>query len=230
MKRLLFAAAALLAACAAPLPRTPPLGQPAEVAAPTIAEGLTLTYALHDGYTHLPRGSSDYRVTSVRDGLVTVDVRHGDRAWTERYTGDWNWRERPMANLQNFRYDPAYAALPFPLAAGKRWQAYVNATDPATGKVNRVRIDGEVLGWQKLRVPAGEFDTLKIRRYVYAGNAAFFKTEERIVEHDWYAPSVGVVVRREASSEHMDTSLNCKGQCNIVRGDWIVMELARSST
>jgi hypothetical protein len=77
-----------------------------------------------------------------------------------------------------------------------------------------------------VQVPAGAVDALKVRRYVYAGNAEFFKTEERIQEYDWYAPQLGLIVRSEAKSEHMDNSMNCKGQCNIVRGDWIVMELA----
>jgi hypothetical protein len=184
------------------------------------------TYAVHDGYTGLSRGTAEYRVTGIQNEIVTMDVRNGNRAWTERYTKDLNWRERPMTNLQSFRYEPAYASLPFPLGAGKHWQSSVRATDPATGKTNRVRIDAEVLGWDRVQVPAGAFDALKVRRYVYAGNAAFFKTEERIEEYDWYAPALGLIVRSEAKSEHMDNSMNCKGQCTIVRGDWIVMELA----
>ncbi|MGE5522171.1 MAG: hypothetical protein ACM3SS_00540 [Rhodospirillaceae bacterium] len=228
MRTLALAAAVAVTACTAPLPRTPPAGQPSEVAAPTVRTGETLRYVAHDGYTGLPRGTTTYRVIGIHGDDVNVAVRHDNRAWTERYTKDWNWRERPMTNLQNFRYDPPYAALPFPLAAGKTWRTYVNATDPATGRTNRVRIDGEVLGWERVKVPAGEFDTLKVRRYVYAGNAAFFKTEERIVEHDWYAPQLAAIVRSEAKSEHFDNSMNCKGQCNLVRGDWIVMELAGS--
>lgn len=216
----------IVAACAAPLPQTPPRGQSAEVAAPTVRSGAAWNYIAHDGYTGLPRGTATYRVAAVQGDDVTVEVTHDSRARTERYTRDWNWRERAMTNLQNFRYDPPYAALPFPLTAGKTWRSYVQSTDPATGKVNRVRIDGKVLGWDRIKVPAGEFDALKVRRYVYAGNAAFFKTEERIEEYDWYAPQPGIVVRHEARSEHMDTSMNCKGQCNVVRGDWLVMELA----
>ena len=231
MKTFLTAVLLLLAACAAPLPQTPPAGQPAEVRAPSIAPGETLRYAVHDAYTGLARDPIEYRVTEVSGDTVMVDARQGNQAWTERYTRDWNWREHPMTNLvPDFRYQPAYAALPFPLAAGKSWRTYVNATDPRSGRVNRVRIDGDVLGWERVRVPAGDFDTLKVRRYVYAGNAEFFKTEERIVEYDWYAPSAGLVVRHEASSEHIDTSLNCKSQCNLIRGDWLVMELASRGT
>jgi len=226
MKKLLFAAAIALAACATPLSQTPPAGLRADVFPPAILAASTWRYTEHDGYTGLPRGRLEYGVVGVQGDTVSVEVRQDNRAWTERYTKEGNWRERPMANLQNFRYDPPYVALPFPLTAGKRWRAYVAATDPATGRVNRVRIDGAVLGWERVRVPAGEFDTLKVRRYVYAGNAAFFRTEERIEEYDWYAPQLGMVVRSEWLSEHTDTSRSCKSQCNRVRGDWIVRELA----
>jgi len=226
MKKLLFAAAIALAACAAPLPQTPPPGLPSAIPPPATLAAQVWRYTAHDGYTGLPRGTLEYRIVGVQGDTVSVEVRHDNRAWTERYTKDWNGRERPMTNLQNFRYDPPYAALLFPLTPGKRWQAYVRATDTATGRVNRVRIDGAVLGWDRVRVPAGEFDTLKVRRYVYAGNAAFFRTEERIEEYDWYAPQLGMIVRSEALSEHIDTSKSCKGQCNRIRGDWIVMELA----
>ena len=70
--------------------------------------------------------------------------------------------------------------------------------DPATGRTNRVRIDGKVLGWERVKVPAGDFDALKIERYVYAGNAGFFRTEERIREYDWYAPQAGRDRRRRS--------------------------------
>lgn len=217
-----------LAGCAAPLPSNPPPGAPPASRAPDIRPGDEWVYGFHDGYTRLPRGTIRYRVTAVRDDAITVEVGKGERRTTEVYTRDLNWRERPMTNLQDFRYDPPYPALPFPLAAGKTWRAYVQATDPVTGRVNRVRVDGEVLGWERVRVPAGEFDALKIRRLVYAGNFDFSRGEEQITEIDWYAPRAGQVVRRESLSHHLDTSRGCdddRGDCQVIRGDWNVLEL-----
>ncbi|MBI2509265.1 MAG: hypothetical protein HYV99_04665 [Betaproteobacteria bacterium] len=201
---------------------------PARVTAPEIRVGDDWKYSLHDGYTRLPRGTLEYRVSAVQGDTVTVELQHEGRESTERYTRDWNWRERPMTNLQNFRYQPAYAALPFPLEAGKSWRAYVQATDPATGQVNRVRIDGAVLGWERVTVPAGEFDSLKVRRLVYAGNDELFRGEEHIAEVDWYAPKLGQIVKHVSSSGHLDKSRGCDdmfSDCNWIRGDWNVVEL-----
>lgn len=124
------------------------------------------------------------------------------------------------------RPDPPYAALPSPRSAGKTWRTYVRAYDPEGGRLNRVRIDGEVLGRERVRVPAGEFHTLKVRREAYAGNAAYFESEKNITECEWYAPVPGVAVRRCAYTLHHDNSRNCRGQWIVVRGDWVVIKFA----
>lgn len=228
--RLLFITL-LLAGCAAALPQAPPVGLSARVAAPSVAAGASWTFRTYDGYTGIEGGT--YRETVLEAGpqtLTTQFARDGAQPQTRRYTRDWNWLERPMTNLGNFRYDPPYPALPFPLEAGQQWRSRVRATDPATGRVNVVLIHGDVLGWERVRVPAGEFDTLKIRRIVYAGNAEFFRGEENIFEYEWYAPALGQAVKRSTSSEHLDRSQSCNGghislNCQRVRGDWTIAEL-----
>jgi hypothetical protein len=227
MKRILILAL-LAAGCASPLPQTPPAGLAAQSAVPEIRAGDSWVYAFHDGYTKIAKGNVTYRVSAVRDDTVTVEVQHDGRLSRELYTRGWNWREKPMANLQSFRYEPAYPALPFPLEAGKSWQTYVQATDPATGRVNRVRIDGAVLGWERVKVPAGEFDTLKVRRLVYAGNHDYFRSEEQIVELDWYAPRLGQIVKHVSSSGYYDKRKGCDedSSCQWVPNDWNVLELA----
>ena len=228
MKTFLLFALLFLAGCATPLPQTPPAGIPASIAAPEVRVGDSWTYQLHDGYTRIAKGTYRYTVTAIGPQRVNVEATHdGQPAGTQVFTRDWNWIEKPMTNLQNFRYSPPYPALPFPLEAGKRWQAYVQATDPATGKTNRVRIDGDVLGWERVKVPAGEFDALKVRRVVYAGNADYDRGEENIVEFDWYAPLLGQAVKQVSSSEYLDKRAGCDdGYCDDwVRNDWNVMEL-----
>jgi hypothetical protein len=230
MKKALGFIALLLAACAAPLAQVPPSGTPAEVAAPSVRPGDAWAYTSYDGYTRIPKGTVDYRVTGVKGDIVSVERSHEGRTSAEYFTANGAWLERPLPNLQDLRYQPALAALPFPLHAGQRWREYVQAIDPATRRAYRVRIDGHVLGWDRVRVPAGEFDTLKVERYIYAGNADYFRTEERIREIDWYSPQVGAVVRHEESSEHTDTSKSCRyAGCNIILNDWTVLELAKTA-
>ena len=220
----------VLAGCATPLPQVPPAGIAARVDAPRMKPGDTWRYAARDGYTSLPKEALEYRVAAIAGDTITMTLQHGDTVSAERYTRDLSWIEKPMTNLQDFRYSPPYPALPFPLEAGKKWHAYVQATDPATGRTNRVRIDGEVLGWERVTVPAGVFDTLKVHRLVYAGNHDFFRGEEHIRETDWYAPQIGKIVKQSNSSEYLDMSRGCDdaGACTMwVNNDWTVLELVR---
>jgi len=230
MKNILVFFILLLAGCAAPLPQTPPAGIPASVTAPQVRVGDSWTYRLHDGYTQISKGNYRYAVSALEAQRTIVQVTHdGEPAGTQIFTRDWNWLEKPMANLQNFRYNPPYPALPFPLEAGKTWRAYIKATDPATGRTNRVRIDGSVQGWERVTVPAGEYDALKVQRLVYAGNWNYDQEEDDIIEVDWYAPELGQVVKHVSSSRYIDKRQTCdEGSCSrIVRKDWNVFELER---
>jgi hypothetical protein len=169
MKRILLVTAAtvLLSACMTPLPQAPPAGAASSLSAPSGKAGSYWRYAVTDGFTGLPRGSVEYRVADVMPDSMTVEVKGFDGERTETYTRDWNWLVRPATNMQTFVDKPAYEALPFPPSAGKKWRHDGTATDPATGHSFPVRINGAVLGWEKIRVPAGESDAIKLRRVVY---------------------------------------------------------------
>jgi hypothetical protein len=229
MIKLLAVLSLLAAGCAAPLSRVPPAGMPEEVAAPAVRAGDAWGYAVHDGYTRIARGTVDYRIAEVTGDTVTVHRTTEGRTGEERYTAGGAWLERPLTNLPDMRFHTPLRALPFPLRPGKKWRETVHAVDPATGRAYRVRVDGRVLGWERVRVPAGEFDALRVERHVYPGNFDHFRSEDRIRETDWYAPRAGLVVRHEGSSEYTDTSVSCRhAACNIMRNDWTVYELRRT--
>lgn len=224
---------AFLAGCATP-PAYMPANAPASVAPAQVKIGDFWEYSVRDGYTGLPRGVYRYEVSGVDGGRVVVDVLHdGERIDTRIYTAGWNGLEHPLTNLQRFRYAPAFPAYAYPLAPDKSWYTVVAATDPATGRTYNVHTKGKVVGWERIKVPAGEFDALRIQRYVFAGNDEYFKLQEEIDETDWYVPAVRRAVRTHARSEHFDTSRgggNGGGEYPLrVRGDWLIAELIRYS-
>jgi hypothetical protein len=204
MKRLLAAVFTFLLASCANLAQTPPAGMPAEIAAPQLRPGSSWRYTVSDGFTRIARGTVEYRVRGVDGNTVTVDVLSSGQEGTELYARDGNWLRRPATNMQEFAYNPPYRAFDFPLVAGKRWSAKTSATDPADGRTFPVTIEGRVLGWERIKVPAGEFDTVKVKRMVYLD---FFRLGDRgqsvIQETDWYAPAIDSVVRRETTSQYL---------------------------
>jgi hypothetical protein len=226
-------ASMLLAACAYSPPEPPPRGV-ASIPAPVVKQGAFWEYAVRDAYTGLPRGIYRYTVRSATAGGFVVQVtRDGAVVGTQRYAPGWQGLEHPLRNLRQFRFSPAYPAYVFPLYPGQRWRVAVNSTDPVTGSTYRTHVHATVGGWRRVRVPAGEFEAIEVRRHVYAGNAEFFRLQEEIIETDWYAPALGNAVVSEGTSSHLDTSRGGGGRGDPplrVRGDWVIAELVQHSS
>ena len=196
------------------------------------ATGDAYVYRISNGYNSEVRGTISYRVGKVDadriEVAVTTDTPSAGVARTEVYTRDGNWLRHPLASHDQLRDYEFASALPV-YADGGSWSVRVNAVDPATGKRSSVRVDGEVVGKERITVPAGTFDTVKIMRRIYAGDWDGFMRETQIVETDWYAPALGRPVKSDTKSSWQDMSRCSRGGCPWFRGDWNIVELAETS-
>ena len=228
-----FGLLALTAGCATE-PVHVPTNVPASVEAAQVKVGDFWEYRVKDAYTGFDRGLRRYEVSRVAPDRIVVDVtQDGERLDALVYAPGWNGLEHPLTNLQRFHYAPAFPAYAYPLAPGKRWYTIVNATDPATKRQYRVHTRGRVVGWERIKVPAGEFDALRIERQVFAGNSTSRLSQEEITETDWYVPALSRTARSEGHSQHFDNSRgggDGGGEYPLrIRGDWLVAELVRYS-
>jgi hypothetical protein len=205
------------------------------VASPPVlpALGATAAYRVINGYSGEAQGEIRYRVEQAGGGLVmvavTADSAYAGFPHTEAYTPEGNWLRHPVVNHDypvDYQFEPPYPAYAFPLEFGKSWSMRVNATNPATGRARVMRVDGQVLGGERVSTPAGTFDTIKIVRTVYAGDAETFLSQTVVTEIDWYAPTLGRAVRIERRSRWSDVGRTTRGMGgDWVRGDWSVYEL-----
>ena len=208
---------------------------PVSIAATTPAIGDAYVYRLVNGYNHETVGHIRHEVTeaTVAQGAivsVTVDKPSLGLPHIEIHTQAGQWMRHSLDNhgiAVEYEFTPALPVYLSPLAAGQSWSVRVNAKVPGENTNRSVRIDGAVLGNERIRVPAGEFDTVKIRRIIYPGDAGDFKTETHIVEFDWYAPALGRTVRSETRSSWRALSGCRRGYCDY-RGDWNVLELTEA--
>jgi hypothetical protein len=201
------------------------------------AAGDAYVYRVVNGYNNELRGTVQYRVEKAEadrvEVAVTTDTPSAGSARTEIYSGNGNWLRHPLAShdrLLDFEFS---AALPVYIPgdrADNSWSTRVNAVDPATGRRNSVRVDGRVIGNERITVAAGTFDTVKIQRRTYVGDWDGFLRETQIVETDWYAPSLSRPVRSDSKSTWQDNSRCTRGGCPWFRGDWNVTELAEIAT
>ena len=202
------------------------------------ATGDSFVYRISNGYNNEIRGTISYRVAKVEadriEIAVTTDSPSAGVARTEIYTQDGNWLRHALAShdqLRDYEFPQALPVYAPPGDTSGSWSVRVDAIDPATGKRASVRVDGEVLGSERITVPAGTFDTIRIMRRVYAGDWDGFMRETHIVEIDWYAPALGRAVKSDSKSSWQDMSRCGRGGgCPWFRGDWNVFELAQTST
>ena len=203
-------------------------------AAPAVGD--VYVYRVVSGYNSEVHGRIEYRVDQVgADRVVmsvTTDMPALGPARTEVYAKDGNWLRHALTNHDqpvDYEFAEAYPAYVFPLEPGKSWSVRVPALNPASGERNSVRVDGEVLGTERIVTPAGSFDTIKVRRRVYAGDWEAFRFETNIVETDWYAPALGRPVKSESKSGYLHPSRCGRGPCRPIRGDWNLFELVETS-
>lgn len=228
--------ALLLAACATPVGVPLADGVASKLVASPPAQpavGATAIYRVINAYSGQAQGEIHYRVDQVGADRVMVSVTtnsaYAGSPHPEVYTAEGNWLRHPVLNHDyptDYLFAPPYPAYPFPLDVGKSWSSRVNATNPATGRAKGMRVDGEVAGGERVTTPAGTFDTIKIVRTVYAGDAEIFLSQTVITEIDWYAPALGRAVRIERRSRWADVGRTTRGMGgDWVRGDWSVYEL-----
>jgi hypothetical protein len=93
-----------------------------------------------------------------------------------------------------------------------------------------------------VKVPAGEFDALKVRRVVFLDYyEANVRGRSEIVEMEWYSPAVNQAVRRETSARYLSYHAENESGFLKVRGhgggggprfvsdDWLIYELEKYS-
>jgi len=202
------------------------------LAASPPAVGDTMVYRLVNGYNREILSQLRYQVEKV-DGeratlRVTPDRAAGGLERTEIVTREGNWLLHSVAShgdIVDYEFSAPFPAYVFPLDPGKTWSMHVPARVPGENRMRSVRVDGTVLGIERVRVPAGEFDAVKIRRLVYPGDTWHFLQETKVQEIDWYVPALGRSVRSETRSEYFDLSM---GRRKLINGGWTVLELAEA--
>lgn len=197
-------------------------------AAPAVGD--TYVYVEVNAYNNEVIGRIRERVEKVEPDRVTVSIEPDSAAAglarTEVLTRDGNWLQHPVVSRDQrleYHFAAPYPAYVFPLDPGKTWSRRVEAKVPGDARSRSVRVDGEVLGTERIRVPAGEFDTVRIRRAVYPGDADGTLSETTITEYEWYAPALGRAVRATRESMYLNTSASSSGQ--VHRGEKLRYEL-----
>ena len=119
-----------------------------------------------------------------------------------RLTHELNVVESPRDKSSDFRL------LAFPLEVGKRWH-YVNdwvfKMNASTGKST---VDAAIVGYEKVRVPAGEFDAFKLtsRESLSGTSPSGSRYAGEITRTYWYAPHARAIVKSISHDPYLGTT------------------------
>ena len=73
----------------------------------------------------------------------------------------------------------------------------------------------------RIHVPAGDFDCIKIGRDTILDDAQFWRGPTRVWETEWYAPELKRSIKYETRSMWHEQG----GRNSLRRGDWTIYEL-----
>lgn len=163
--------------------------------APTPAVGDSWTYQYTDMWKGAKGNVNRMEVTAVDNASVQVDIRRaasGALLSKQRFSPEMNPIDRGAMH-----FDPSFTRYAFPLTPGKEWSTEAIGDNPKVGRHWRYHIKGKVLGWEKIKVPAGEFDAIKVEV------SAIYRGEEtgspggsgQLTETLWYVPEVNSFVK-----------------------------------
>ena len=139
------------------------------LAAPAVGD--VYVYRVGNGFiSGSALGRVRYRIEKIGADSIEVSLSADNpRAGSARsviYTKDGNWRRHQINNHDqpvDYEFATPFPAYVFPLEPGKDWSLRVEGASAATGKRNSIRVDGDVLGVERITVPAGTFETVKVR-------------------------------------------------------------------
>lgn len=165
--------------------------------APVVGVGDSWTYQYTDVWKHLPGNLNRLEVTAVDNTGIHIDIKRaatGALIAHQRFSSEMNPVDRGKMH-----FAPYYARYAFPLEPGKEWTVDATGENAAAGKRWRYQIKGKALGWEKVRVPAGEFDAIKVEVIAYyqgeeVGSRGGSGQSKEIV---WFAPAVNSFVKLE---------------------------------
>ena len=187
-------------------------GTAEEIKAPDFVPGESWRFTELEGYSRLELRTWRVEVVSSNRGETRFSVAGGrpgaEDAREARIYSAAGVLETGRLNDAVFgSFRPGLQLLSFPLAEGKTWSQSVRRTDPSTGTERTVTLRGKVIGWETVKVPAGEFRALKVERAMTLGNHGTFRTETRRVEYEWYVPELKSAARIEIWEEYFDPTV-----------------------
>ena len=170
-------------------------GNHESVPAPAPAVGDSWTYQYTDVWKGTKGNINRMEVAAIDNSGVHMAIKRaasGALISTQLFSPEMNPIDRG-----GMHFAPSFARFAFPLSPGKEWHSDVVGDNSKAGKQWRYQIKGKVLDWEKVRVPAGEFEALKIVIEARYGAVDSGADSGNLSETVWFVPALNNYVKLE---------------------------------
>jgi hypothetical protein len=215
-----------LAGCASgsALP-APPGGEPLPV--PALRIGDRWRYRRIDRYNGGLLGETLVEVVGTGASLeLSVDHGGGAPPLRERWAEPWQVLEEPFYDAP-IVFDAPVPVVPPGARTGQRLSTSTRYRSDRASDAKRWSQRLRVVGWERVTVPAGTFDALRIEREIGFEHPDVFRFDAERSDVLWMSPAVGRWVAREWTGTFMPGSP--AGRSGRAREDWIRWELTHWS-
>ncbi|MBV7537157.1 DUF3108 domain-containing protein [Duganella sp. sic0402] len=168
-------------------------GNHESVPAPAPAVGDSWTYQYTDVWKGSKGNINRMEVVAIDSAGVHMAIKRaasGALLSTQLFSPDMNPIDRG-----GMHFAPSFARFAFPLTPGKEWTSDIIGDNSKAGKQWRYQIKGKVLDWEKVRVPAGEFEALKIVIEARYGAVDSGADSGNLTETVWFVPALNNYVK-----------------------------------
>lgn len=178
-------------------PPLPPVWRPPAV-------GQSWTYAQHNPFNAARMGEWRERVVSRADGRTVIERRDPQgRPAPDEVHADWGtlWVD-PVWDY------PLHFERPMPLwpqePVVSGWRTVHGHYRQQGGSYRyAVQVSVRTRGWVRVRVPAGDFETLRVERWMRLAHEDATRLETVRRDRLWIAPALGRWVLRETEGEYL---------------------------
>lgn len=174
------------------------------IPAPNVQSGQSWRYALINRYNGERIREVTARVATVNPELrVELTDDQGRRLPDEVYDRAWQIRQEPIYN-ETLVFDEAIPLLPAQLAVGARRVTNTRYRLSGEGTPHPWQVRLVSRHWERIQVPAGQFDALRVDRHIDFEHHDLFRRGSRRVDTLWYSPAANRWVMREWTGYYLE--------------------------
>ena len=195
----------VLGGCANPAGIPPPPGsQPLQIPVPRLGD--RWRYRLIDRYRSAPIGEVAVAVTQAAPQIIArFDASDGDAPRQERWERPGEILEDPVYDVP-VRFEDPVPIVPLGARSGLSLHRRTHYRTPLGADRLRWEQVLRVVGWERITVPAGAFEVLRIERDIWLQHPDPFRLGGERTDVLWFSPQVGRWVAREWTGTYMPGS------------------------